>query len=52
MRPRYLIDTCVLIWMEAGDRSRLGHEAERVLRGEADLLLSGASIWEMCIKVS
>ena len=45
MRPRYLIDTCVFIWMEAGDRARLGREAGEILRGDVELMLSGASIW-------
>lgn len=47
-----LLDTHALLWFQAGDR-RLSPAARQAIEaGDADLLVSAATVWEMAIKAS
>lgn len=47
---RLLLDTCTFVWL-ASEPNRLSVPARRRLdNAEADLLLSDASVWEICLK--
>ena len=48
---RYLLDTHVFIWQAIGS-SELSQTALDLIGSDHELLISGASIWEMAIKVS
>jgi PIN domain nuclease of toxin-antitoxin system len=47
---RLLLDTHVLIWWDAGER--LSAAATRAIREADEVLVSGASAWELAIKAS
>jgi len=46
---RYLLDTCVLLWL-VRDPKRLSRAARRILESNSDLLLSPVSAWEILAK--
>lgn len=49
---KLLLDTHALIWFQSGDR-RLSKAARRAIEaGDAELLISAATVWEMAIKAS
>ena len=49
---KLLLDTHALLWFQAGDR-RMSRTARRAIEsGDAELLVSAATVWEMSIKVS
>jgi PIN domain nuclease of toxin-antitoxin system len=46
----YLVDTCTLVWLTSAPE-RLGAKARQALdQPGAELFLSDASIWEICLK--
>jgi len=47
---RYLLDTCSFLWLDGGRREQFGAAAMRILYQDVDLVLSDASVWEMCVK--
>jgi PIN domain nuclease of toxin-antitoxin system len=49
---KVLLDTHALLWFQAGDR-RLSRTAREAMEsGDAELLVSAATVWEMAIKAS
>ena len=49
---KLLLDTHALLWFQSGDR-RVSQAARRAIEaGDAELLVSAATVWEMAIKAS
>jgi PIN domain nuclease of toxin-antitoxin system len=44
-----LLDTCALVWLTS-DPGRLGERAKEALDAGSEILLSDASVWEICLK--
>jgi PIN domain nuclease of toxin-antitoxin system len=50
MKPRFLLDTHVLLWWFFGDRRLSGKAAETIKDPDATILVSSASAWEISTK--
>ena len=47
---KYLIDTCVLLWVLSGDTKKLGGFIDIIMDPENQIYVSIASYWEIAIK--
>ena len=46
---RLLLDTCTFVWLVA-EPERISAKVKRAIDSEADLVLSDATVWEICLK--
>lgn len=51
MSVRYLLDTHAIVWSLA-EPKKLSKKARAIVEGDADAVVSAASVWELAIKMS